>query len=376
MAGTLNATEIPLPGTIDAIDTAFLTAALSYRHPGVDVESVSVGDKHSGTSSAVRLALRYRRNDPGLPEQMLLKGSFAQHEFATGNLSAVEARFYRDVAPTLSADVNRPFGYFGGIDETGRAIILMEDLTARGATFGEATSAATVDEVAQGIEQLAALHAQFWKPAALQPFPWLGRIADIVAIMRFLVSPDHFARYIHRAPDGIAPWLTDCAAVGAALEAMFASDTDLPQTLVHGDPHLGNTFRERDGKPGFLDWQFVGCGAAIWDVTYYVIGALDPADRRTAERDLLTLYREALGARGVDAPSADDVWLAHRRHTLHGYLSLFVPAENQPETFAITMGERFARAATDLDTHDALTQFAGSWLGRLPIGPNSISIHT
>lgn len=354
MAGSLNPPSIRLPGGIDAIGSAFLTAALSDRYPGVDVESVSIGDTHSGTSNTVHLTVHYACNDAGLPERLLLKGSFADHEFATGDLSAVEAQFYRDIAPILDGTVNRPDGYFGRVDSTGRAVVLMEDLTARGATFGEATAAATVDEVSQGVEQLAALHAQFWKPAALQPFPWLGRIADIIAIMRFLVSPDHFARYIHRAPDGIAPGLTDCATVGAALETMFATDDDLPQTLVHGDPHLGNTFRERDGRPGFLDWQFVGRGPAIWDVTYYLTGALDPADRRAAERDLLTLYRSALHARGVDAPSGDELWLAHRRHMLHGYLSLFTPEDSQPESFATTMGKRFACAATELDTLGAL----------------------
>jgi hypothetical protein len=354
LTDTLNPTSFPLPGGIGSIDAAFLTAALSSRHPGVDVESVAVGDTHSGTSSTVRLTLRYARNDAGLPERMLLKGSFAQHAFATGDLSAVEAQFYRDVAPILDGAVNRPVGYFGGVDATGRAIVVMEDLTTRGADFGDATAAATVDEVAQGIEQLAGLHAQFWKPAALHPFPWLGRIADIVAIMRFLVSPDHFARYIHRAPAGIASGLTDRDAVANGLEAMFASDAALPQTLVHGDPHLGNTFRERDGRPGLLDWQFVGRGPAILDVTYYLTGALDPTDRRAAERDLLTLYRNALRARGVDAPSCDELWLAHRRHMLHGYLSLFTPEDSQPELFATTMGQRFACAATDLDTLGAL----------------------
>src|SRR5262249_14328496 len=106
------------------------------------------------------------------------------------------------LAPMLDDSVNLPMAYFGGGDATGRAVVLMEDLTDRGAEFGEATAAASVDEVALGIEQLAALHAQFWKPAALQRFPWLGQTTDIIAIMRFLVTPDHFERYIHRAADG------------------------------------------------------------------------------------------------------------------------------------------------------------------------------
>jgi hypothetical protein len=345
---------VSLPASVDAIDGEFLTAALGERHPGVLVKSVTIGETHSGTSNTVKLTLSYRRNDSGLPADMLLKGSFARHEFATGDLSAVEAQFYRDVAPVLDDAINLAIGYFGGIDATGRAVVLMEDLTARGVTFGQASSAATIDEVAQGIEQLAALHAQFWEPGKLQAFPWLGPIGDIGAIMRYLVSPDHFARYIHRAPAGIAAELTDRDAVAKGLEAMFATDGGLPQTLVHGDPHHGNTFREPTGRPGFLDWQFVGRGPYAWDVTYYLTGALAPADRRTAERDLLALYRRELTSRGVAAPSADDFWLAHRRHMLHGFLSLFTPEESQPESFATTMGERFACAATDLDTIGAL----------------------
>jgi hypothetical protein len=94
-------TAVPLPASIDAIDADFLTAALAERYRGVEVVDVGVGDTHSGTSSTVRLTLRYARNDAGLPERMLLKGSFARHEFAMGDLSAVEAQFYRDVAPIL-----------------------------------------------------------------------------------------------------------------------------------------------------------------------------------------------------------------------------------------------------------------------------------
>ena len=195
MSRSVHTTQLRLPACVEDIDAAFLTAALSERHPGVRVDSVVIGGTYSGTSSTVRLTLGFGRNDPGLPERMLLKGSFALHEFAAGDLSAVEARFYRDVASLLGDDVNRPIGYFGGVDSSGRAVVVTEDLTDREVEFAEATDAVAVDEVAQGVEQLAALHARFWQPDTLRPFPWLGRISDIVAIMRYLVSPDHFALY-------------------------------------------------------------------------------------------------------------------------------------------------------------------------------------
>jgi len=131
MAPRVDTSLARLPTCVDDIDAAFLTAALSERHRGVRVDSVGIGDTHSGTSSTVGLTLEFGRNDPGLPERMLLKGSFAQHEFATGDLSAAEACFYRDIAPLLGDDVNRPIGYFGGVDSNGRAVVVMEDLTDR-----------------------------------------------------------------------------------------------------------------------------------------------------------------------------------------------------------------------------------------------------
>jgi predicted unusual protein kinase regulating ubiquinone biosynthesis (AarF/ABC1/UbiB family) len=40
-----------------------------------------------------------------------------------------------------------------------------------------------------------------------------------------------------------------------------------PQTLLHGDPHIGNTYVLPDDTVGFLDWQMVrrdNCGGDSW----------------------------------------------------------------------------------------------------------------
>jgi aminoglycoside phosphotransferase (APT) family kinase protein len=131
---------------------------------------------------------------------------------------------------------------------------------------------------------------------------------------------------------------------------MFAADETLPTTLVHGDPHLGNTFREPDGRIGFVDWQGAAVGAYIWDATYFLTGALTVEDRRGAERDLLRLYLDRLAGGVVEAPGFDDAFLAHRRHMMHGFLSILTPDQMQPDHFARAMGLRFAQAADDLET--------------------------
>lgn len=39
-----------------------------------------------------------------------------------------------------------------------------------------------------------------------------------------------------------------------------------PPTVLHGDAHVGNTYRLPEGRLGFYDWQFVRTGAWSHDV--------------------------------------------------------------------------------------------------------------
>jgi aminoglycoside phosphotransferase (APT) family kinase protein len=70
---------------------------------------------------------------------------------------------------------------------------------------------------------------------------------------------------------------------------------DASQTLLHGDPHIGNTYLLADGDLGFLDWQVARRGNFSLDLGYFLQGALTTDDRRIAERQLLQEYRDALG---------------------------------------------------------------------------------
>ena len=70
--------------------------------------------------------------------------------------------------------------------------------------------------------------------------------------------------------------------------------TKAPQTLLHGDPHIGNTYVLPDDDVGFLDWQMVRRGNWSLDLGYFLQGALTIEDRRRSERELLEEYRGAL----------------------------------------------------------------------------------
>jgi hypothetical protein len=345
---------LKLPETIDEITRSFVTDALAGRHPGTKVDEVEVVDVRQGSASSLRLRLSYADNPNALPTSMYLKGDFIDHEFTSPIAFASEARFYDAVAPELPDEVNVPDSYFGAVDDSGQAIVLLEDLLDRGARFGQADTPMDADTVDAGLGQLAALHADHWLSPSLASADWLDEASAVGMLMRYLVQPIHFDDYIARDRAAQIPEpLRDRVAVERALEAMFETDEQLPWTFVHGDPHLGNTFVEPDGRPGFVDWQGVARGPYIWDVTYFLTGALDTEVRRVNEQDLLRDYLGRLAASGVDAPSFNDAWLAHRRHMMHGYLSILTPDQMQPDSFATIMGGRFARAADDLETLSA-----------------------
>jgi Protein of unknown function (DUF1679) len=101
------------------------------------------------------------------------------------------------------------------------------------------------------------------------------------------------------------------------------------------------------GAPRFVDWQFVCRGDAAHDVTLFLIGALDPADRQVHERALLRAY---LAARGPDAEQVEEFWAAYRRHAIHGAAYALTPDVMQPREIRAALAERFAQAMLDLDT--------------------------
>jgi Ser/Thr protein kinase RdoA (MazF antagonist) len=57
-----------------------------------------------------------------------------------------------------------------------------------------------------------------------------------------------------------------------------------PQALIHGDCHLGNTFRLPDGSIGLLDFQVVHRAPGLPDAAYFLTHSL-PTDVRRAHAE-------------------------------------------------------------------------------------------
>lgn len=353
---TPSQTRTRLPLTLPEISCEWLSEALSGSCPGVEVTAFECDGEMHTTSSKARLRLSYNEagRRAGLPASMYIKGGFNRRVLKRiWSALAIEVRFFIEAAPEM--DVNIPRCHFARIDEESRqAIVLLEDLSARSVSFGVLTDPISPDRVAAMLELMAKYHGHWWGD------PRLPRYASwkepMHLYMKWQLRRDWWEKVLEM-PQGelMPPGLRDPDLLERAIDTLWEMNERLPQTFVHGDPHLGNTFFERDGAPGLLDWQCSMRGPWVHDVSYFITCALAVDDRRAHERNLLRHYLDALAASGGEPPGFDAAWLEHRRQMMHG-LPMFVPSapDQGPEAWTVAASRRFQAAAEDLDVLESL----------------------
>jgi Phosphotransferase enzyme family len=346
----------PLPLTADGVTAAWLSAALRTRYPGVTVAAVDRLETIDGTATKVLVAVRYDGDADGLPERMWIKGGFGDHREFTGNLGVYssEVLFFTDIAPGYG--LHHPRSYFAlKQDDPVQGIVALEDLRAREVTFARATRPMTPDHVAAGLDTLAQLHGETWgryTPGAGSPPVIMDRSSDQIWAVWFAELPQLFA-----APRAFAApvALHDPERLRAAVRAYRATIQREGKCLVHGDPHIGNAYVERDGTVGFVDWQVISIGHWVHDVNYFIVSALDLPDRRAHEHDLLGGYLKSLASYGVTVPGPSEAWEQYRRATVYGFLcwlcnpDIWQPPDVNAATFA-----RFGMAMLDHGTYAAI----------------------
>lgn len=353
-----SSSSFSLPMEVAGLTAEWLTLALQQRHAGVVVHRVEMVGVQAGTASKVCVDLDYRDSaaDHALPRRFYVKGGFHGPEqlALSGGGYAREAGFYAEHVAHLG-DLELPRAYFAAADAaSGQGIVLLEDLTQRGARFGHATRPVSVDTAAATLAWMAALHGRSWGAAHLERLQaWPGIIRDV---MSTLLSPAYWEPALDRPLAAPVPTaMRDPERVKRALAAMWQYGERSPHTFIHGDAHLGNMYFLPDGRPGYLDWQSPMRGPAMDDVTYFLIGSLSIEDRRKHEAALVRHYLDCLSAYpGAAVPSFDEAWLAYRQQVMHGFTWVATPAQMQPDEVVATSTERFCTALQDLDTLQAL----------------------
>jgi len=351
--------------TIAALTPQRLTTALTEHSPGVAVRTVEIietstyGAGTVSTADRVTLGLEYvAGRDGGLPPRMLLK-TFIDEPHAPHVMYRTEARFYATVRPELGIETPRAFGSIND-EEAGRFGVLLEDLSLRDARFPNATTPITLDEISSLVVSLAELHARYWaSPRFGGDLDWVatprsgGMSKTFNAIGLELVRDQ--LRHEFKA-ELVAPLGRSAEALWESLWRLQAIIDSEPATLLHGDPHIGNTYILPSGRGGFIDWQLLVRGRWAHDVTYLLITGLNTEQRRAHERELIAMYRDELQRRGVDAPSDDEAWLLYRQAAVWGLVIgwLITPPLNYGEDITAANLSRLVTAVRDLESFAAL----------------------
>jgi aminoglycoside phosphotransferase (APT) family kinase protein len=268
-----------------------------------------------------------------------------------------EVRFYATIRPELAIEAPAVVG--ATFDrESGHFAVLMEDLSVRGATFPNATTADSVPRLSRALQTLAQLHGVYWQSPRFElDLAWVqshlsgslweffdGSLQDLVeSEVRDNPFKAACVERLRHQP----------AELCRLLKVVQRHQARLPRTLLHGDSHVGNTYRLPGGAVGLLDWQLMVRGCWAHDFAYQVGTSLPIDARRRHEAELLREYLDALARHGVtEPPSFDDAWTEYRRALVWTIIVGWMPVPNRNYSQKICMENlnRLITASEDLDT--------------------------
>ena len=341
-------TPLSIPSGWDAVTPEWITAALADAFPGVEVADVKLELRDDGTNRRARLGLSYTKGSG--PATVFVKAADPEHTAVNAGTGGVfnEPRLFASGAPL---PLDHPQVFFTLIDEPHLDFIMvMEDVVARGCDPRDATRPMTLEQVANGVRSLAQLHRMYWGHR-LRDHPELAWVEPFVPWRGMAVGIDIG---LERAGDGVAPEvrrMTGKEIMRDIWAPFIGTLAHGGQTLLHGDPHIGNTYVLPDNGVGFLDWQVLRTGNPSVDLGYFLQGACTVDDRRAAERGLVNEYCAALELPAGEQPSAEEMWLRYRASTAHGLTMWLVTAASdwQRLEVSLTLAHRYAAAYTDLD---------------------------
>ncbi|KAF4473052.1 aminoglycoside phosphotransferase [Fusarium albosuccineum] len=338
-----------LPTIPEQVTASWLSEVLGQKIKSIDLTNSIL----NATASKLFVTIEYddEGDETSRPSHVCLKGGFNPAMLAIEGYREIlvtmftrEAKFFNLVAPKLH-NISLPKVWWAGSNSE-QAILVMEDLNHGGFTFGNPEYDWSVERVKLGIEQLAALHASTWG-YSMEDHPWLKPAYEHVMIGLTMMW-DNQVLGADRPPCPDIIKGSRERTVGA-MKKHFATKNPKFICLLHGDPHTGNTYLDKEGNPRFLDWQTLHIGSAFHDFAYFVVGALSIENRRTHEMDLLGHYLESLARFGGPTFSAqdEDVRREYSKSTISGMGWILTPYDMQLKERVIAMCERYGAAIVD-----------------------------
>ena len=290
----------------------------SGLHGGVEsLAARRVGTGQVGES--YRFTLNYAGDPGGSPTTLV--GKFPASDpvsratgVAMGNYVR-EVNFYRQLQ--ASALVATPHCLFTDVNtETCDFVLIMEDLAP--AVVGDQTKGISLDAAALGLGEAAKLHASHWGDPNIEDMAWISdtRASPQPVDAGFIAGL--WTGFLERYGDRVKP---NCAAIGEAIVArygQFRSGYSGHRCLIHMDFRPDNMLfgTETGGRAiTIVDWQSLGWGCCMGDVSYFLAGAITREERRANERALLKDYHRRLLALGVTGYDFDALWRDYARYS-------------------------------------------------------------
>ncbi|HEX8086453.1 MAG TPA: phosphotransferase [Solirubrobacteraceae bacterium] len=300
-----------------------LTAGWLSEALGAEVEDFSAERIGTGQMSECHRVLSAYADGAEGPASVVLKvPSSDELSRQTGvalGLYEREVRFYADVAPMIGGPL-APCFHASFDPAAGTFALLLGD--AGPADQGDEIAGCDPERARLAVVELARLHAPALGSASLADAEWLNRESPLSGPLIAQLLDGFLERYEAR----IAPAHREvCERLVASFDAYAAANEQQPQGLVHGDYRLDNLLFGREGADRPLtvvDWQTVGWGPALTDLSYFLGCALTVEDRRAHGEALVAAYHEALGP---DAPlTLEQCRAGVRRQSFFGVIMAIV----------------------------------------------------
>ncbi len=268
-----------IPISPSSITTEWLTDVLgqSESFEGVTVTNIEVTDIGEGTGifgEIALLSLTFAENAIA-PTSIVVKMPCIEPE----NLMVAQAlgiyerevNFFESIAP--STNLRIPDCYFSHMEEDGRFIILMENLSEE-FSVGDQVIGASNPQVESAITTLAEFHIEWWENPTLLTLDWLPKQND----------PAYLAAVpgIFRAglPILINDWADRIPAesieIAKKLDPRFEELMDVfaagPYTFAHSDTRLDNWFfpKNDSGNVALIDFQLCSKARGVNDIAYLI----------------------------------------------------------------------------------------------------------
>ena len=321
--------SVPLrPSNPSNLTAQFVQWVLNNQgYSGSKVKSIFVKPFDAGkTSKTVRISIEYDATQPksiNPPSSLVCKMNREDIEGRVFNLVAGlyrEASFYKSYAKSCGLEV--PNVLYSYVDTWFSCdfVIIMEDLSPA-KTIIEADTlrpyftedkldnswSMDIDLVESCITNLIPFHNKFAsKNEEIADLPWVINVYrnnyEKLNLFDFYFKTGWKKTKAQQARGEwlSTPWPNSYVAVVdefvSNFKALVLDDEHLnfPRTLCHGDFHGMNILKTQSNRLVVVDFQILSFAPGLFDVGYFLIGALSPSERRKHDRRLVKLYYDGL----------------------------------------------------------------------------------